>query len=148
MPAEWDSKVRTLKRAADAFGGAENLAIYLNVTAAEISDWIAGRVEPPNEIFRQALDIVAAGPFIARLASQQFAVALRRRAHAEQLQDIADRIKASAERAQRIADHARRSADQCTGLEQNGSTPANEKNEQDAKLGTTASSPKLSHDES
>ena len=110
------TRIRTLQRAVDAFGGAKHLAAYLDMALAPLEDWLAGRVETPPEIFAVALDIVAAGPFAAWHGHDDSERAERHQAHANHLQKIADRIKASGERAQRIADQARRTADRSTAL--------------------------------
>ena len=116
MSSTGNSKVRTLERAVAAFGGANNLAAYLNVTSSELDDWSSGRVEIPPVIFAAALDVVAAGPFVRWSENHDSEKAQRHQAHADRLQEIADRIKASAERAQRIADQAKHTADRSVDL--------------------------------
>jgi hypothetical protein len=116
MSSSPNSRVRTLERALATLGDAEHLAVYLNVQRARVEDWLAGHVEVPPEVFAAALDIVAAGPFVAWHAKQDAQRAQRHQAHADQLQGIADRIKASAERAQRIADQAQRTADRSSAI--------------------------------
>jgi hypothetical protein len=115
MASSPNSKVRTLERAAVAFGDAQHLATFLNVELTQVADWLAGHVEIPPEVFAAALDVVAAGPFVSWRANGD---ARRAQRHANQLQEIADRIKASAMRAQRIADQAKLNADRSTALAQ------------------------------
>ena len=116
MSSARNSKIRTLERSVAAFGGARQLASYLNVEPSQLEDWLAGRVEIPPDIFATALDLVAAGPFVRWPDDDHSVKAERHQAHATQLQEIADRIKASAARAQRIADDAQRIADRATAL--------------------------------
>ena len=118
MASSPNSKVRTLERAAVAFGDAQHLATFLNVELTQVADWLAGRVEIPPEVFAAALDVVAAGPFVSWPASADAERAQRQQAHADYLQEIANRIKASAVRAQRIADQAKLNADRSTALAQ------------------------------
>jgi len=58
-----NSVTRTLARAARAVGGAARLAELLEVTQAELREWLDGRREPPTAIYMHALDLVARGPF-------------------------------------------------------------------------------------
>jgi len=132
MFATPNCRIRTLQRAAEAFGGAHNLALYLNVRLAQIEDWIAGRVDTPPEVFAAALDVVAAGPFASWRGNGDSATAERHQAHADRLQQIADRIKASAQRAQRIAHQAQRTADRSTALARLQRILANAKDPQDS----------------
>ena len=108
MSSTRNSKIRTLQRAVEAFGGANSLATHLDVKLSQLKDWVGGRVEVPPEVFGAALDIVAAGPFAAWSGDEDEKVASRGQAHANRLQQIADRIKARAERAQLTADQAQR----------------------------------------
>ena len=132
MFATPNCRIRTLQRAAEAFGGAHNLALYLNVTRSQLEDWIAGRVQTPPEVFAAALDVVAAGPFASWRRNDDSAKAERHQAHADRLQQIADRIKASAQRAQRIAHQAQRIADRSTALARLQRVLANAKDRQDS----------------
>ena len=129
MSTTRNSKIRTLERAVAAFGEAQKLATYLDVELAQLEDWIAGRLDTPPQVFADALDVVAAGPFAGwRLHDPERAQ--RHRAHADHLQEIAQRIRASAERAQCIADQAQRNADRTTALAQVQQVLASAINEQ------------------
>ena len=135
MFATPNCRIRTLQRAAEAFGGAHNLALYLNVKRSQLEAWIAGRVQTPPEVFAAALDVVAAGPF-ASWRTNDDSAAERHQAHADRLQQIADRIKASAQRAQRIAHRAQRIADRSTALARLQRVLANAKDEAKSVSGT------------
>ena len=107
--------MRTLKLAAEVVGDPHILAICLGVDDAQLESWMRGEVRPPNEIFLQALDIVAAGSLgsAARRdpsARAQFHAG-RLRLNAVRMQKTADRAKANADRMQASADHAQRIAD-------------------------------------
>ena len=52
---------RTLRRALEALGSAEELADALGATLAEVEAWAAGRTDPPPGVFLKAIDIVAQG---------------------------------------------------------------------------------------
>jgi len=88
---------RTLQLAAETLGGVAQLAIHLGIDRARLERWMSGAQTPPNEVFMQALDIVAAG----RLGQSS---ADRAQAHADRLQAGADRAQQAADRAQRRAD--------------------------------------------
>ena len=52
--------VRTLRRAAEIVGGAEALALQLEVSSADLATWLAGTGTVPQEVFLRAVDIVTA----------------------------------------------------------------------------------------
>lgn len=52
---------RTLARALVIVGSANRLAEVLNVPLADLEGWLAGKAQPPHEVFIAALDIVARG---------------------------------------------------------------------------------------
>ena len=54
---------RTLERATRVVGGPARLAQELGIPEAQLVDWLAGRGKPPNDVYLQALDLVASGPF-------------------------------------------------------------------------------------
>ena len=90
--------IRTLQLAAETLGGLPQLAIHLGIDRAQLERWIAGADTPPNDVFIQALDVVAAG----RLGMHR--PADRAQAHADRMQAGADRAQKAADRAQRRAD--------------------------------------------
>lgn len=49
---------RTLKRAAEILGGADQLADYLNVRPSVVALWMNGAVTPPDDVFLKAVDVV------------------------------------------------------------------------------------------
>jgi hypothetical protein len=51
---------RTLARAIEIAGGAENLARFLACTPGEIAKWSSGESNPPMPIFLAMVDIAAA----------------------------------------------------------------------------------------
>jgi hypothetical protein len=53
----------TLQYAAATIGGATRLAIFLDVPRAHLLRWLAGEETPPNQIFLDALDVIADGPY-------------------------------------------------------------------------------------
>ena len=55
-------QIRTLKRALEKLGTKERLAAALEMTPAELDDYLAGRKPLPNQAFLDALDIVADRP--------------------------------------------------------------------------------------
>ena len=121
MSVTRNSRIRTLQRAVEAFGGAKNLAAYLNVALPQLEDWIAGRVETPPEVFGAALDIVAAGPFASWGGSDDAETAEHHQARASRLQETADRIVGGADHRALIDDLAelnltRRAAKMVVGL--------------------------------
>jgi len=74
---------RTLARAAKTLGGAQALAERLGVEQAILERWMAGEATPPDDVFLQALDIVAGGP---RLDPAGRDAARRAQSHADRLQ--------------------------------------------------------------
>lgn len=48
----------TLRRAALAIGGEENLARALKLPQAQVHRWLNGDEPPPVEIYHQALDVL------------------------------------------------------------------------------------------
>jgi len=53
----------TLACAAATIGGTERLAQFLNVSRQRLSRWLAGEEPPPNQVFLDALDVIADGPY-------------------------------------------------------------------------------------
>jgi hypothetical protein len=56
-------KMRTIRRAARAVGGAADLAEALGVTVQAVEAWLMGRSIPGDALYMRALDIVAQGRF-------------------------------------------------------------------------------------
>jgi hypothetical protein len=50
--------VQTLRRAAQIVGDEETLAQALGVTRADLLIWLAGKAQPPMDVFLRAVDIV------------------------------------------------------------------------------------------
>ena len=50
---------RTLKRAAQIIGGAEQLAFRLDVKASHLSLWMAGVETTPPDVFLKAVDLIS-----------------------------------------------------------------------------------------
>jgi hypothetical protein len=53
----------TLVFAAATIGGTGRLAEFLNVPRSALVRWLAGEEAPPNEVFLNALDVIADGPY-------------------------------------------------------------------------------------
>ena len=53
----------TLACAAATIGGTARLAQFLNVSRSRLLCWLAGEEAPPNEVFMDALDVIADGPY-------------------------------------------------------------------------------------
>lgn len=53
--------VTTLRHARDILGGDKDLAKQLRVPFAELQRWLAGKEEPPRQVFLRAVDIVLEG---------------------------------------------------------------------------------------
>ena len=53
----------TLACAVATIGGADRLARFLQVSRARLASWLAGEEAPPNEVFLEALDVIADGPY-------------------------------------------------------------------------------------
>jgi hypothetical protein len=53
----------TLAFAAATIGGTGRLAEFLNVPRSALVRWLAGEEAPPNEVFLDALDVIADGPY-------------------------------------------------------------------------------------
>jgi hypothetical protein len=53
----------TLYCAAATIGGTDRLAKFLNVPRARLFRWLAGEEALPNEVFLDALDVIADGPY-------------------------------------------------------------------------------------
>jgi hypothetical protein len=53
----------TLQYAAATIGGATRLAKFLDVPRPRLLRWLAGEETPPNQIFLDALDVIADGPY-------------------------------------------------------------------------------------
>ena len=53
----------TLACAAATIGGATRLAQFLNVSRSRLIGWLAGEEAPPHQVFLDALDVIADGPY-------------------------------------------------------------------------------------
>jgi hypothetical protein len=53
----------TLQCAAATIGGSARLARFLNVPRASLIRWLAGEEAPPDQVFLDALDVIADGPY-------------------------------------------------------------------------------------
>jgi len=53
----------TLACAAATIGGAARLAQFLKVPRGRLARWLAGEEPPPQEVFLDALDVIADGPY-------------------------------------------------------------------------------------
>ena len=53
----------TLYCAAATIGGTTRLAKFLNVSPARLFRWLAGEEALPDQVFLDALDVIAAGPY-------------------------------------------------------------------------------------
>ena len=53
----------TLSFAAATIGGMDRLAQFLRVPRQRLASWLAGEEAPPNEVFLDALDVSADGPY-------------------------------------------------------------------------------------
>ena len=66
MPGIVDVRNRyteTLQFAAAIIGGPARLAEFLNVPRKEVMRWLAGEEAPPDQVFLDALDVIADGPY-------------------------------------------------------------------------------------
>jgi hypothetical protein len=53
----------TLHFAAATIGGSARLAQFLQVPRASLLRWLAGEEAPPDQVFLDALDVIADGPY-------------------------------------------------------------------------------------
>jgi hypothetical protein len=53
----------TLACAAATIGGTARLAQFLNVSRPRLMRWLAGEEPPPSQVFLDALDVIADGPY-------------------------------------------------------------------------------------
>jgi hypothetical protein len=53
----------TLQYAAATIGGSDRLAKFLDVPRKTLLRWLAGEEAPPNQVFLDALDVIADGPY-------------------------------------------------------------------------------------
>jgi hypothetical protein len=53
----------TLACAAATIGGTARLAQFLKVPRSALVRWLAGEEAPPSEVFLDALDVIADGPY-------------------------------------------------------------------------------------
>lgn len=75
--AERNVHVDTLRLAAETIGGSDEFARAIGVTTDRLRAWMAG-IEPlPLEVFLDALDVIAEGPF----ASSEPGARRRRASH-------------------------------------------------------------------
>ena len=65
----------TLSYAAATIGGAARLALFLDVPQAQLTRWMAGEEAPPSQVFLDALDVIADGPY-ASLERRRLRVAI------------------------------------------------------------------------
>lgn len=72
-----DIYVRTLSCALETLGGKSRLAKRLDISPDQLSAWLAGQEVPPLQVFLDALDIVADGPY-ARIGRRGIRVAALR----------------------------------------------------------------------
>jgi hypothetical protein len=66
MPPRVDVRTRyteTLQFAAATIGGSARLAKFLNVPRSSVLRWLAGEEAPPDQVFLDALDVIADGPY-------------------------------------------------------------------------------------
>ena len=66
MPPRVDVRTRyteTLQFAAATIGGSARLAKFLNVPRSSLLRWLAGEEAPPDQVFLDALDVIADGPY-------------------------------------------------------------------------------------
>src|SRR5205085_12479698 len=78
--------VRALRRAADILGEKQALRAALHVPLARLDEWLAGKSDPPMDIFLKAVDIISApvqsapppAAMRARILSRESAVRIRR----------------------------------------------------------------------
>jgi hypothetical protein len=64
----------TLACAAATIGGPDRLAQFLKVSKARLTRWLAGEEAPPNEVFMEALDVIASGPWAPERRNVRVAV--------------------------------------------------------------------------
>jgi hypothetical protein len=72
-----DIYVRTLACAVETLGSRSRLEKRLDISPGRLSAWLAGKEAPPLEVFLDALDIVADGPY-ARIGRRRIRVAVLR----------------------------------------------------------------------
>ena len=53
----------TLACAAATIGGAPRLAKFLDVSHSRLVRWLSGEEAPPQDVFLDALDVIADGPY-------------------------------------------------------------------------------------
>jgi hypothetical protein len=53
----------TLACAAATIGGTARLAEFLDVPRSAVVRWLAGEEAPPHQVFLDALDVIADGPY-------------------------------------------------------------------------------------
>ena len=53
----------TLACAAATIGGPTRLAQFLNVSRSRVMSWLACEETPPSQVFLDALDVIADGPY-------------------------------------------------------------------------------------
>lgn len=64
----------TLACAAATIGGTDRFARYLNVSRRRLLGWLAGEEAPPNQVFLEALDVIADGPYASERRKTRVAV--------------------------------------------------------------------------
>jgi DNA-binding transcriptional regulator YiaG len=57
--AEETVYMRTTRKALEASGGAQALAVVLKRPVQEVNDWLTGRTVPPDRAFLDLLEIVS-----------------------------------------------------------------------------------------
>ena len=58
-----DRYTETLRCAAATIGGRARLARFLGVAPEALGRWLAGEEAPPSQVFLDALDVIADGPY-------------------------------------------------------------------------------------
>jgi hypothetical protein len=53
-------RCQILRRAAQLIGDRSSLRSLLNVSMSDLHGWLAGRANPPTQVFLQAVDIIEA----------------------------------------------------------------------------------------
>lgn len=71
----------TLSCAAATIGGITRLAEFLRVPRSTLTRWLAGEEAPPNEVFMDALDVIADGPYASPERRRVRVAVLDRRRH-------------------------------------------------------------------
>lgn len=57
---------KALSRAEQILGSRARMAAFFRVPPEKIEAWVAGREQPPLEVFLTSLDVIADGPYAPR----------------------------------------------------------------------------------